>query len=859
MTFLSSISRFNAALATTLLPTRSAQTSLAQNNIKEILTSPQNTVSKRVTIFLALHGLPEKQRLVVEKKIPEEYLLSKKLRLPPEIQSTILIEALSHFTPFEIALITMQTEGQSIQLSKAGYHALYKKYDWLNPKWVTSHSEFTALIDDARRYGSKTFTQIFDGLNLLKSVQEADPNFQINITHLQRAGILQKDWIYPDMISTSQFVQNKFLAWIRANPASIMACLRWLPTQRGDIPFLLTEATKHRNLSLVQSVFEFMVQHRIPLSENTLHKAINNACFEVVKLLVDKGVSIESSHEGKTAIDVAVSALSMNFFEYYSSTASRKKGGNLINILIYLIRKEQEQNIPFNTSCKPERMSLLHVACYVRPPALQIPLATLFIEHDPTILYARENDVGEEDGNTPLHLAITKKQYEMIELLLQKGADVTARAQGYTVIELAEKVGYRKTLRILHNTGNTGSVSDNQFDWLYPQWVSTRAEFKALIQDARTYGGKTSKQIFEGFNILKLIQQAGPHAQITTAHFQRAGILKAGWAHPDNIQISKFIQTQFLEWLQANPAHILACLRWLPAQSRIPAVLTEIVKLGKVSVVQSAAASMEQHIEPLDKAAALEQAVKNANVHIAHYLFNNGTSIQDLPKNILHKAVQTGCLEMVELLVEKGANLNEKGPGLPILHDGKTATELAVSAIDAQYFSTSKANRRYGLNRIQIASYLIQKMQEQNIPFDIQSTPNGMTLLHAACYIKPQEKGLELAKLLFKQGKNNRHIGDTDISYKYPPLYTGKNTPIYISIKEKHYPLAEFLFNEGTDITLSPLEYIILRFRDPQAFRILQTNKKYGCVYIEHGKIVRTLISFAHSIYFTVLDFFRGI
>ncbi len=452
MIFSSSISRLNAALVTTPLFTRFIQTSHAKNTIKEILSSQdKDTASKRLEIFLALHGLSEKQRLVEEKKIPEEYLFSKKLRLPAEIQSTILIEALSHFTPYEIALITMQKEGKLIQVSIEGCHALYKKFDWLYPKWVASFSEFTALIHDAHRYGDKTFKQIFEGLNLLKSAQEASLNSQIDITRLQSAGILQKGWIYSDDIDTSKFVQKQFLEWIRTNPAFIMACLRWMPPQR-EIPSLLTEAAKHRNLSIVQSVFEFMVQHKIPLDresalkqavqntdilmarylfdigaridhlpEDILHKAAYTTCLETVELLINKGVRINKvisdvylMDTGKTAIDVVVSRLSIGFFKYYSSAELRQRGVNLLNTLIYLIQKGQEQNIAFNTSCKPERMSLLHAACYVQSPALRTQLATLFIEHDPTTLYARDNDFGEKDGNTPLHIAIEKKQYDQV-------------------------------------------------------------------------------------------------------------------------------------------------------------------------------------------------------------------------------------------------------------------------------------------------------------------------------------------------------------------------------------------------------------------------------------------------------------
>ncbi len=882
MAFSSSISRLNAALATTSLFTRLIQTSPAKNTIKEILASPdKDTASKRLEIFLALHGLPEKQRLVLEQKIPEKYLLSEKLRLPPEIQSAILIEALSHFTPYEIALITMQKKGQIIQFNTEGCHALYKKFDALYPKWVASLSEFTAVIHDAHKYGGRTFKQIFEGLNLLKFAQETGPNSHIDIASLHRAGILQKGWIYPDDIDTSKFVQNRFLEWARTNPTSIMACLRWIPSQK-DIPSLLTEVTKYKNLSLVQSVFEFMVQRKIPLDrdretalekavtnadisivrylfdigariydlpEDTLHEAVRSTCFEMVELLVNKGVKIDhkvssysSLHRGKTAIDVVVSRLSINYFDDSPPPELLNKGVNLLKILIYLIQKGQEQNIVFNTSCKPERISLLHVACYVQSPALRAQLATLFIEHDPTTLYTQDRDIYGNYGNTPLHTAVEKKQYEMITLLLQKGADVTIRAHGHTVIERAKKINDPDTLHILRSTGHTGSVSSYQVNWLSPHWISTELELRAWIDDAGTYGNRTFAQLFEGLNILKLIKRAGPHAQIDIAHLQRAGILQKGLVYPDNIEASTFIQIQFLEWLRTNPAYIVACLRWLPAQNRIPALLTEIVKHGNVSMLKSALEFMEQHhIISLDKTAALETAIKNAHVPIARYLFNNGTHLHDLPKDILHKAAQTGCLKMVQLLVEKGAKLDEKGPGLSLSHEGKTAAEVAVSAIYANYFSSSKTLRKHGINLAQIAAYLIQKNQEQDLPFNIQSTPHGITLLHAICYIKPHAQGLEIAKHLFDQNVDSIHIGNNYLRNGNIPLHMEKNTPLHTALKEKHHSMMEFLFSKGAYITLSPLEYILLRLRDPKAFLILQKNKGAVSIHIKHSSIISAL------------------
>ncbi len=835
---------------------------------------------KRFALFLALNGLSGEERLAEEKRLSEKHRLSgidlphKHLEMPPEIIEQLFYRTLLNLKPHEIVRVT-QVNGQ---LVRENWLALYQQFDWLYPEIVSTLSEFKTLVEDARTYGQKTFEQIFSGFHLLKRIKE-NPNAlaKMTIADLQQTGIYTDIWKYPPHESTREIAPQNFLRWIQANPACILVCLRWAPA-RNFAPDLLVEAANHGNLVIVKTVFAFIKEHHITdfnaeralrdaiikayipiadylvseevkarvrwLPEDILHQAvIINPSFENIEWLVENGVllnhigsdRLNSQDYGKTAADIAISRLIL--WNFVSSSAEfRKNEMDRLHIALYLIDK----GVPFNTQYKPKYMTLLHAACYAEDIDLGLRVARLVIEQDPGCIHT---PIQDRNAFTPLHLAFLEKHYLMMELLLENGADATVPLQGNaisnkrakkeTVMEPAHQLGDLEAQVVLQRTGNTGFISRYNFDWLHPEWVSTWEEFQALIDDAGKYGQRTLKQIFEGFNVLRLMKLAGSHAPITMAHLQRAGIVQKGHLYPDDIEASERAQNAFVDWIRANPAHMLACLRWMPVQRDIPDLLIEAVKLKEVARVQSVLEFMRKHdITPLHTEKALEQAVKNADFPITHYLLREA-GIHSLPLDIPHIAAETGCLEIVQLLMNQGVLLDSIGRDNRNSYLGKTAAEVAVSAITASLFAphASKALRDKGINLLNTACYLLQAGQAHKTPFDQDCTPTGMSLLHAACYASSEQEGLWLAQWAFNQDPTCIRELDNE-----------GHTPLYRAVQQKRPLLINFLISKDARITLTPWAYYVaLRFQDPQTFRVLQNKKEAVSIHIMHPSIIPTL------------------
>ncbi len=827
---------------------------------------------KRLVVFLALNGLSGEKRLAEEKLLLEETGLSKndlsykELWIPLEVMKLLFNQSLLNLESNKIARMT---QSSNEKWANANWLALYRKFDWLYPEMVSTLSEFKALVKDARTYGQKTFEQIFSGFNLLKRIKE-NPNAlaEMTIADLQQAGIYTDIWKFPVHDQTRETAPQNFLRWVQANSACILVCLRWVPA-RNFIPNLLAETANHGDLAIVKAIFAFLNEHYISpfnteatlsneeekhlyisralqnavikahipiadylvgkevqasvrwLPEDILHQVIViNPSFKNIEWLVENDVllnhigsdRLNSQDYGKTAADIAVSSLiSWNFFS--PSAEFRKNEMDRLHIALYLIDK----GVPFNPHYQPKDMTLLHAVCYAEDIELGLRIARLVIEQDPSCIHTPTQD---RNAFTPLHLAFKERKYRLMELLLEHGADATVRIQGNTVIELARQSKNLEDELFLQKTGNSGYVSKYNFNWVHPEWVSTRQEYAELTKDAVKYGQRDFEQIFEGLNILRLIKLAGPHAPITFHHLQRAGIVQAGEVYSDDPDARHRVQNEWVTWVRENPAHLLACLRWMPVQRDIPDVLVEAVKSKKVALVESVLEFMRKHAAttPLDTGKALELAVQNADIPIADYLLRKA-GIHRLPANILHIAAATGCLEMVEKFINQGVLLAKKGRSQdnPNSYLGKTAAEVAVSTITASHFAphAPQALRDHGVNLLSMARYLLQAGQAQHIRFDPTCTPTGTTLLHAACYAPSEQEGLWLARWAFNQ--NPAYIHEVDSEGRMP---------LYRAIQQKRSRLIDFLLNNGAQINLSLWDYTALKLNDPDTFSLLKSKKK---------------------------------
>ncbi|GFV15639.1 ankyrin-3 [Trichonephila clavipes] len=157
----------------------------------------------------------------------------------------------------------------------------------------------------------------------------------------------------------------------------------------------------------------------------------------------------------------------------------------------------------------------------------------------------------------------------------------------------------------------------------------------------------------------------------------------------------------------------------------------------------------------------LRIAAENGYTKIIKTLIEGGINIDgDLKYTPLHQAVNDGCKEMVEFLLENGADINAKTEA-----SGETPLYIAVK----------KRN-------IEIIELLIEKGANVNAGDKGKNTP-----LHYTGDIR-------IARLLVANGANVNAKNKSD-----PPYSTG-STPLHGAANAGNKDIAEFLIDNGADI-----------------------------------------------------------
>ncbi|XP_028409515.1 uncharacterized protein LOC114532139 [Dendronephthya gigantea] len=137
----------------------------------------------------------------------------------------------------------------------------------------------------------------------------------------------------------------------------------------------------------------------------------------------------------------------------------------------------------------------------------------------------------------------------------------------------------------------------------------------------------------------------------------------------------------------------------------------------------------------IDALTVLHFAVKKGTLEIVEYLVEQGADVNGKKTNrwtVLHSAVKNGTVEIVEYLVEKGADVNgKKNDGWCVMH-----AAVAKVAIDV----------------LEIVKYLLENGADVN-----GKDTNGSTVLHSAV----AGGTLEIVKYLVENGADV-HAKDTD-------------------------------------------------------------------------------------------------
>ncbi len=471
-----------------------------------------------------------------------------------------------------------------------------------------------------------------------------------------------------------------------------------------------------------------------------LHVAIREGHYDVVELLLEKGAGVNAKNVyGNTPLHVAVSAKQTTMIELFL----RKKAAGL-HIGFDIKNNGDEDNPDGYTPIElAEKQNPITIAKLLsgeftprkRPPTeLDVELLEAvktgdlkrvhkLIEEDPDVVHARTQDWG-----TPLHVAIQAGHYDIVELLIEKGADVNAKnVHGNTPLHTA--VSARQTTMI-------------------ELFLRKKVEGLNVDLDIKNNGDEDNP---DGYTPIELAEKQHP------------------------ITIAKLLSGEFTP--RKRP--------------------------------------------PTELDVELLEAVKTGDLKRVHELIEEDPDVVHAKNQYwgtpLHVAIQAGHYDIVELLIEKGADVNAKN-----VH-GNTPLHTAVSARQTTM----------------IELFLRKKAAGLHIGFDIKNNgdednPDGYTPIELA----EKRNATIITKLLSGEfAPRKRPLADNDIRIleasengnleevhklieKDPDVVHARNqhwsTPLHVAIQVGHYDVVELLIEKGADVNAknvhgnTPLHIVVI-------------------------------------------------
>ena len=374
--------------------------------------------------------------------------------------------------------------------------------------------------------------------------------------------------------------------------------------------------------------------------------------------------------------------------------------------------------------------------------------------------------MGNENKTTALHIAVNSGSVKMLEILLNKGADVNgANEQNHTPLILAIQKGNSSVATILLK--NNAKFENNILHQLMEQNLDIESDIlNILVQYGLNINQKDEND------------QTALNKAVKKNDIQASKILLENGANLENIALHKFVQDNNLEMLQLLTKYDIdvdienedgdTALQ-LATSNYTPQIIESLLKNGANTKGVSLHLFVEKNdIKMIDlllhsgvdinkkdenDQTALNKAVNKNDIQISEILLEQGASLENIT---LHKSVQDNNLEMLQILTKYNINVDIKN------EYGRTALIEAVEAMEgsnnkivevllASNASVVDVSLLFPIrcNNIDLVKLLIQHGIDVNIPLT-----KGMSALTYAM----QNKSLELIKLLIDNGANTEGI-----------------------------------------------------------------------------------------------------
>ncbi|MBN8828201.1 MAG: ankyrin repeat domain-containing protein [Sphingobacteriia bacterium] len=444
------------------------------------------------------------------------------------------------------------------------------------------------------------------------------------------------------------------------------------------------------------------------------------------------------------------------------------------------------------------------------------------------ITYKNIIDIQDEDGNTPLIISLKDKQHKIAELLIRAGADTQIKNnEGNTALDLARKNDNSYLIKLIANQSKILKLPKLSLDLLS---AAKRGNLEK-VKDLLSKGAEIDVQDPSSGDTPLLISLKNNHKEVATLLINEGAspnIRDKDGYPPLVYTMSTFYGTQggfkdnnLMNLLLNNGADPYAkdnsgnnLFIWYGFNTPRPKP-ESIVREAKSGNIENVKRLLEQgtaiEFKNNKNETALIASLKAENYEMAKLLIEKGASIHAEDKEgisaldlikfnnyfddllpILHNfdliyQTHLGSVENIKQIIALGYDLN--------IQDEDGNTPLIISLKDKQHKIAELLIRAGADTQIEDneGNSILDLARKNDSPYLVNLIINQSNILARNKFnielLEATKKGdLEKVKDLLSKG--------AEINVQDP---SSGDTPLLISLKNKHKNIAEFLINEGAD------------------------------------------------------------
>uniref|UniRef100_A0A674ASL5 Ankyrin 1 n=1 Tax=Salmo trutta TaxID=8032 RepID=A0A674ASL5_SALTR len=364
-------------------------------------------------------------------------------------------------------------------------------------------------------------------------------------------------------------------------------------------------------------------------------------------------------------------------------------------------------------------------------------------------------DAMTKDELTPLHCAARNGHVRIIDLLLDQGAPIQAKTKnGLSPIHMAAQGDHMDCVRQLLQYN--AEIDDITLDHLTPLHVAAHCGHHRMAKVLLDKGAKANARALNGFTPLHIACKKN-HMRSMDLLLKHSASLEAVTesgltplhvaAFMGHLNIVKNLLHRGASPNASNVVRVDVCVLM---------ILHGLVMPSHVSSAHAESVSVCVCVSKQKGFTPLHVACKYGKVDVVELLLERGANPNAAGKNgltPLHVAVHHNNLDVVKLLVSKGGNAHSTARnGYTPLHIAAKQNQMEAAGCLLQYGASANAESLQGVTPLHLASQegqpdmvalLISKQGNVNL-----GNKNGLTPLHLVA----QEGHVGIADTLVKQG-----------------------------------------------------------------------------------------------------------